>query len=195
MIVKNIIVRMPKTNLSLPREEKLAKILDCAEELFRTRGYKSTTRAAVARAAGVAPNAIYWYLPSKDHLLVAILERWRVGMWDRLQHDWPATGIRGILSEIVNADRNIRPLKDAAHQRAPLSPVVADYHQRSHDGQRDVLSGLLAPICSSKEEAELLADAIDLSVEGTLSHEALGRPTEKIVELVALRLIGADPRL
>jgi AcrR family transcriptional regulator len=31
--------------------------------------------AAIARELGLAQNAIYWYFPSRDHLLVAALER------------------------------------------------------------------------------------------------------------------------
>jgi AcrR family transcriptional regulator len=66
---------VPKTRPSKPKDQKVAEILSIAEEQLRGGGYEALSVAAVARRLGLAPNAIYWYFPSKDHLFVGALER------------------------------------------------------------------------------------------------------------------------
>ena len=66
---------MPATRPHLDRDLKRKQILDAADDLFLRDGYDSTAMAAVARGAGVANNAVYWYFPSKDDLLAAVLMR------------------------------------------------------------------------------------------------------------------------
>src|SRR5438270_13408205 len=67
--------RMPRNRQHIDRETRVAGILDAAEELLLRDGYEPTTMAAVARAAGVASNSVYWYFPGKDDLLAAVLQR------------------------------------------------------------------------------------------------------------------------
>jgi len=47
------------------------KILEAALRLFRKRGFERTTMRDVAKAAGVALGAAYYYFPSKDALILA----------------------------------------------------------------------------------------------------------------------------
>ncbi len=47
------------------------KILEAALKLFRKRGFEKTTMRDVAKAAGVALGAAYYYFPSKDALVLA----------------------------------------------------------------------------------------------------------------------------
>jgi AcrR family transcriptional regulator len=66
---------MPATRPHLDRDLKRKQILDTAEKLFLRDGFEATAMAAVARRAGIANNAVYWYFPSKDDLLAAVLQR------------------------------------------------------------------------------------------------------------------------
>jgi AcrR family transcriptional regulator len=51
--------------------------------LFNERGYAGTTTTEVARAAGIGTGTLFLYVPSKEHLLVAVF-REEVGQaWDR----------------------------------------------------------------------------------------------------------------
>jgi AcrR family transcriptional regulator len=59
----------------MTREEKVAQILDKAEERLRQGGYASLSVVGLAAEIGVAQNAIYHYFPSKDHLFVGVSER------------------------------------------------------------------------------------------------------------------------
>jgi AcrR family transcriptional regulator len=51
------------------------KILTSALALFRRRGVEKTTMRGVAKAAGVALGAAYYYFPSKDALVLAYYAR------------------------------------------------------------------------------------------------------------------------
>ncbi|MGE5481996.1 MAG: TetR/AcrR family transcriptional regulator [Bacteroidota bacterium] len=62
----------PKNPLPNRRQE----ILEAALRLFAEKGYRATTNADIARAAGVTPAALYYYFPSKQALFrAAVSER------------------------------------------------------------------------------------------------------------------------
>jgi AcrR family transcriptional regulator len=52
-----------------------AKVLDAAVECLHRTGFTATTTAAVAKAAGVSRGAMLHHFPSKDDLLLAMVER------------------------------------------------------------------------------------------------------------------------
>lgn len=55
------------------------KILEAALRLFRKRGLERTTMRDVAKAAGVALGAAYYYFPSKDALVLAYYDTTQEG--------------------------------------------------------------------------------------------------------------------
>jgi AcrR family transcriptional regulator len=58
-----------------PAEESdsRSRILAAAAALFGERGYASTSLRAIAGAVGMTPPALYWYFPSKQAILHALL--------------------------------------------------------------------------------------------------------------------------
>ncbi|MGA1982165.1 MAG: TetR family transcriptional regulator [Acidobacteriaceae bacterium] len=56
-------------------EETRKRILDAALALFRERGFERATMREVARAAGVAVGAAYYYFDSKDAIVLAFYAR------------------------------------------------------------------------------------------------------------------------
>ncbi|MFH8409639.1 TetR/AcrR family transcriptional regulator [Streptomyces sp. NPDC018019] len=61
------------------REERRAAILQAAMELIAERGYRGTSLAAVAERAGLTQQGLLHHFPSKELLLVGVLEerdRW-----------------------------------------------------------------------------------------------------------------------
>ncbi len=58
-------------------EQKIKKeeIELVAMQLLKEQGYDNTSMAKIAKAAGVAPNTIYWYYENKDDVLIAVLNR------------------------------------------------------------------------------------------------------------------------
>ncbi len=51
------------------------RILTAAAALFGERGYASTTMRAIADEVGMTPPALYWYFPSKQAILDALLHK------------------------------------------------------------------------------------------------------------------------
>ncbi len=64
-------------------ERKRAHILQTALELFEEKGYGQTTMRAIAKQAGVAQGAAYYYFRSKQELLLEFFSQRGVGSADR----------------------------------------------------------------------------------------------------------------
>jgi AcrR family transcriptional regulator len=56
-------------------EETRTRILDAALTVFRERGFERATMREVAKAAGVAVGAAYYYFDSKDAIVLAFYQR------------------------------------------------------------------------------------------------------------------------
>jgi AcrR family transcriptional regulator len=65
-------------------DQRRKEILEAATELFRDRGFGSSTVQAVAAAAGVAAGTVYLYFPSKEAILAALREDFQAGLIDRV---------------------------------------------------------------------------------------------------------------
>ena len=59
-------------------------LLDAVTRLLAARGYEAVTTNAIAREAGTAVGTVYDYFPNKDAILVALLERYRQRLEQRL---------------------------------------------------------------------------------------------------------------
>lgn len=55
------------------RAESQAKLLAAARQVFATQGYFNCTVSDIARQAGMSQGNLYWYYPSKEELLKAVL--------------------------------------------------------------------------------------------------------------------------
>jgi AcrR family transcriptional regulator len=58
-------------------EDKRAKLLDAALELFETRGFDGVAVPEIARAAGVATGTLYLYFKDKTALVNALYRHWK----------------------------------------------------------------------------------------------------------------------
>ncbi|MET7481274.1 TetR/AcrR family transcriptional regulator [Streptomyces sp. NPDC005648] len=56
-------------------EIRRQKIIDTAAELFARRGYAATSVGDLGRAVGLAKGALYYYIDSKENLLIEIQSR------------------------------------------------------------------------------------------------------------------------
>ena len=54
---------------------RIAEIIDVAENLFTTKGYRGTTISDIAKEMGVAQGMCYYYFKSKEEILEALLNR------------------------------------------------------------------------------------------------------------------------
>ena len=66
---------MPRNRQHIPREQRVEELLVAADELFLTRGFAKTAMSDIAASTGVTNGALYWYFPTKDHILAAVMDR------------------------------------------------------------------------------------------------------------------------
>lgn len=55
-------------------ESTKTQLIEAARDLFLVQGYHSTGIAQIVKAAGVHPGSLYYHFPTKEDLLVAVLE-------------------------------------------------------------------------------------------------------------------------
>ncbi|GAB3490010.1 TetR/AcrR family transcriptional regulator [Nocardiopsis coralliicola] len=148
-------------------------ILDAAMEAFGARGYNGTSLAKIADRVGVTQQGLLHYFPSKQALLVAVLER-------RDSEDAPvaanvtdAEGARRGLLEVVrrNTERAgiVQAYSVLSSEAAPGGHPAHSYFRDRFHSMRAEFSGLLAagygerlPSGLSPEEAAaLIVAALD----------------------------------
>ncbi len=161
---------MPATRPHLDRDLKRKQILDAADDLFLRDGYESTAMAAVARGAGVANNAVYWYFPSKDDLLAAVLMRRQERALAQLAG--PETGAfeERLLAMLAQLDQ-VANLTAAVHERARYSETVAEMHERFHRAADELLQSMFRDAGLDNDEATRAAKVMMGLVEGIHLHD------------------------
>jgi AcrR family transcriptional regulator len=67
--------RVQRTELA--KAARREEILDAARQVFAERGFRGTTIADIAEAAGIALGTIYLYFPSKEDVFAALNQRFQ----------------------------------------------------------------------------------------------------------------------
>lgn len=67
--------RIAAANIEEHVRQQTGRILNAASELFAQNGYRGTDMGDIAQAMGLARNSLYRYYPSKDYILVAVMQR------------------------------------------------------------------------------------------------------------------------
>lgn len=57
------------------------RILEAARTLFLERGYTATGIAQIVREADAKPGSLYYFFPTKEDLLLAVLKRYKDMLW------------------------------------------------------------------------------------------------------------------
>jgi AcrR family transcriptional regulator len=169
-----------RNRATVDRAAKRQAIVDAAAELFVRDGYDATSMTALARAAGVTPNTLYWYFDDKDHLLVAVLDQEVVAALAAHQTNRATTLTEQLLQTVDTLDR-LNALTITVHARSQLSPTVASWHDRFHTaGDQWMLAAIRRHLASRDAggEARVPSDA-DLAaiprlwsyaIEGMVAH-------------------------
>lgn len=161
---------MPATRPHLDRDLKRKQILDAAEKLLLRNGYEATAMAEVARRAGVANNAVYWYFPSKDDLLAAVLQRRLEGALENLSALRTLTPDEQALAMLTQLDQ-VAKLTATVHERARHSTAVADMHAAFHAAADRLLRSLFGDAGLDATDAARAAKATMALIEGIHLHE------------------------
>jgi TetR/AcrR family transcriptional regulator, regulator of autoinduction and epiphytic fitness len=169
---------MPATRPHLARDLKRKQILDAAEKLLLKNGYEATAMASVAERAGVANNAVYWYFPSKDDLLAAVLQRRQERALATLPDPATASLEQQVLAILEQLDQ-VANLTAAVHERANKSAAVAEMHEAFHDMADGRLQQVFGDAGLEQADATQAAKATMALVEGIHLHEASRDPASR----------------
>src|SRR5664279_4943639 len=123
---------MPSPKNTPKAEETGRKILEAALALFRQQGFDATTMREIARRAGVATGAAYYYYPSKDAIVTDFYQRSCAAMQPQIEAALTsARSLENRLRELISVklahfapNRSILRslLRNGADPRHPLSP-------------------------------------------------------------------------
>jgi AcrR family transcriptional regulator len=171
----------------LDRGEKTREILDAAVATLLAHGYDGLSVAALARDLGIANNAVYWYFPSKDDLVVAAVERM---LADIVARKPPSS--RGLEHQVlwfVDQLSELTDLRAALAQRARASPVVAAFVADSNARLRRMLANALRPHVPARNLDDA-ADAFLSLVQGIQMAPLTPARRRRVLRYALRTLIG-----
>jgi AcrR family transcriptional regulator len=131
-LLLNTFKTMPPTKTTSKAEETGLRILDAALELFRQEGFDTATMRDIARKAGVATGAAYYYYPSKDAIVMGFYQRANAEMQSKIEAALSdVNGLEKRLCEVIRVklahfapNRGVLRalLRNGADPKHPLSP-------------------------------------------------------------------------
>jgi AcrR family transcriptional regulator len=179
---------MPKTRSEVDRTDKMTEILDAAERRLRAGGYNSLSVAGLARELGIAHNAIYWYFPSKDHLIVATFEH----MLHKLLANKPKNG-KDVIARVmwfVDQLGELYPLRASMHEQAQRSGVIADYLDDLNQRLRSMAMHALEPHVDAAD-LELAAASFTATVQGAFLAGTPPKERRRVIRFALESLIAS----
>lgn len=160
------------------------KVFATARDLFYREGFRAVGVDAVVAASGVAKTTLYRWFPTKDDLVVAVLDSRNAEFWAQ----WEATAerhvgrpreellaqVRWITRYIASDDSRGCAFLNAAAEFPDPSHAVREQVARNKQAlRRRILSLCMA---AGAEDAGLLADQLVLMIDGAFAgSEALGK--------------------
>jgi TetR/AcrR family transcriptional regulator, cholesterol catabolism regulator len=150
--------------------EKRARLLEVAHRLFSKHGYDGTSMSKLAEEAEVTPNTLYWYFEDKDALLVEVLNSILVRMsatyLEQLKQPLGAQVLW--LAQVFEETSS---LVATVHTRAPVSPVVAQWHEQFHAFLEGQFVAQLRARGVTPARARHAARITSFVLEGMVSHQ------------------------
>jgi AcrR family transcriptional regulator len=162
-------------------EQTRQRICDAAKQLFLTRGYTATTITAIARAAGVAHQTVYFVFGSKAALLSAIMDTEIVGDPDTvplLQRPQvrriadladPVQRLRGLVVVSCDITQRLAPLYEIVRSGA-ADDEVRELLDR-HEERRWLTLHAFVALLDSPLPGELTPEDAADRLYALLSHE------------------------
>ena len=146
--------------------------------------------AQIAESLGVANAAVYWYFPTKDHLLAEVWTRVLDEQIERLRHG-PEDPFAQLIQGLIDL-RPYRQLHMTIHDRMSDSEQVAQIHERLLDWIRDVVTrGLIYHGRHSVQEQDLV-ELVVVVFEGTSMPGMRTRTATDLITTVLERFSLVD---
>jgi AcrR family transcriptional regulator len=153
------------------KNEKLARIIAAATELFNERGYEATTTSAITEAAGVGAGTLFLYVASKDDLLVRVFQHELSRLWNEA---FAADDPRGpLLDRLLLLFGKVT----AAHERdALLARAFVKEVMFVSEAERTQVNAFMAAfidrlsdmLANAQAQGELVADVPTRALAGNL---------------------------
>jgi TetR/AcrR family transcriptional regulator, cholesterol catabolism regulator len=170
------------------RDDKVEEIIEAARRQVAEGGPAALSIAGISRDLGVAQNAIYWYFPSRDHLLVAVARRMMEDVAARKPSSAHSVSDRAVW--IVNRLADFYPVAMMLQERAEASEVAREFRDDLEQLLRGMVVNLVAPHVRTRD-VEVAADAVWATVEGTLMRKLPRRRREAVLRFTLRQLLGS----
>jgi AcrR family transcriptional regulator len=178
---------MPSTRRELSREEKMGDIVTAAARRLGEGGYNAVSIAGIARELGIAHNAVYWYFPSKDDLVVAAFRHKVHELMARKPKD--SGDVVERVMWFVERLGKLYPVRASLHSAARDSPVIAAYldelSSRLNELARHVLAGYV-----DADELDVAAASFIATVQGAFLEGIPPKERRRLLTFSLRRLIG-----
>jgi AcrR family transcriptional regulator len=184
---------MPRNRQSTPRPRRVTEVVAAANELFLTQGVNKTAMSHIASAVGIANAAVYWYFPTKDHLLAEVFSR-AVETEKKRLDDGPRDPFDRLIQGLVDL-RPYRQIHMSIHDRMGEADVVVAAHDRMIEWIRQtVVEGLeyhgRDPIADQD-----LVELVVVLFEGSNVPGVRGRTATDVIQVMLDRLVlGVEPQ-
>jgi AcrR family transcriptional regulator len=135
-----------------------ARILDCAYEQFCEHGYLPTTMAAIAAAAGIATQTVYYVFRTKAQLLREVTEAAAAGLPNPapvMERQWmrealtsadPRKAIELIVDNGVEIYARVAPLLPTLHTATSVDEELDAYWRSVTEGRRKGMERFVATL-------------------------------------------------
>ncbi|WP_252841679.1 TetR/AcrR family transcriptional regulator [Actinoallomurus purpureus] len=191
-------------------DQREAQILEATRALLTDRGVNDLTIDGIAGAAGISRTTFYFYFPTKQAVVMALLE----GLWDQFSatYQWlessgpDATGLREhhrLAAEVWRDHRSILRCTTGALDYEPLVEWTERAHERFVTGlaakiERDQAVGAAPLGVAPRALAEIVSDLRDKRFPdlAVRSGKSLEQGLEDLTEVVLRIVYGtvAQPR-
>lgn len=187
---------MARNRVAVDRETKRDEIVSAAARLFADEGFAATSMASLARAAGVAPNTIYWYFDDKDAVLVAVMTHLLAAS---LAEDEPAARDLPLAEALLGITRRFDPIDRliaSVHARAEVAPAVREWHETFHAGAdawlldrvREHLAATRGDQLPPSQALAAIPRIWSYAIEGMVAHRLPERQRRELCETLVRQL-------
>jgi AcrR family transcriptional regulator len=145
---------MPYSRRELNKIESRRRILKASRKLFSQQGYEETMMEEIARRAKVSKATVYNYFPSKESLLIGIVDE----VVDRVE-ELLETNLEDCSDSLQKLRRVLEEIVEASLQYPVLSRRIACLHadeESSLFGSWDDMTGILKKLILASQEEKLL---------------------------------------
>lgn len=116
--------RTARERITKDPEERRQELIDAAERLFMEKGYEATAVSDIVQDVDVAQGTFYYYFPSKEEILEAIIEKDMTALEDDVRviaedpHLDPAAKINAIVNSIIGISSSRKEIMDYLHKES-----------------------------------------------------------------------------